>query len=652
MKKKSLYLGIALLIIIIGFLTFFRLTSSHQTTSVVQTPDLISLQNQIDQQLQTEIESDDYTFEHPFIKVNPYGNSPLTALVAFTTSEPQTIKVAIKGKDDLTSFNFTTNKNTNHLIPIYGLYANSINPVTLTLEDGKTQTIQLQTEALPDDFILPTNVSYDETLSSSDLFFYTPSSTGYTAAYDLNGDVRWYLTTANVWEINRLQNGNLILSSNRTVSEPYYMAGLMEMDLLGKVYVEYVFPGGYHHDVFELENGNFLIAGNNPNKNVVEDYVIELDRKTGDILKNWDLSSILPTTAGKSENWTEHDWFHNNSVYYDSLTDAIILSGRHQDAVISLDYETGNLNWIIGDSTNWPDSIKPYFFTPIGDNFEWQWSQHSAKVLPNGDLFIFDNGNNRSKNPLEYVDASHNYSRGVIYRVNPDEMKIEQIYEYGKELGASFYSPYISEVDYLGQNHYIVHSGGIGTVNGVPINQPPFFYQDVTLTSKTVELLNNQVVTLLEFPTHFYRTQKMPLYPNELNYTLEAGIRLGSLGETQTLQLDIGGLSKAKEIPSNDYQINLYQESDRLVFNANFKEGQKVKLILSKFGDQRIYDIRVSSTNYSAMCIDLFNPANVANSDVLSITKYINAEGLSGTYKLYIQIDNELYTLNQHVSFK
>ena len=32
------------------------------------------------------------------------------------------------------------------------------------------------------------------------------------------------------------------------------------MDLLEKIYYEYTLPGGYHHDVYEMENGNLLVA--------------------------------------------------------------------------------------------------------------------------------------------------------------------------------------------------------------------------------------------------------------------------------------------------------------------------------------------------------------------------------------------------------
>ena len=51
-------------------------------------------------------------------------------------------------------------------------------------------------------------------------------------------------------------------------------------------------------------------------------------------------------------------------------------------------------------------------------------------------------------------------------------MTVEQVFEYGKERGSSFYSPYISDVDYLDEGHYIVHSGGISYKNGQIQNQP------------------------------------------------------------------------------------------------------------------------------------------------------------------------------------
>lgn len=59
------------------------------------------------------------------------------------------------------------------------------------------------------------------------------------------------------------------------------------MDMLGKIYVEYSLPGGYHHDYYEMPNGNLLVASDdfNSGKGTVEDYIVELDRETGKIVK-------------------------------------------------------------------------------------------------------------------------------------------------------------------------------------------------------------------------------------------------------------------------------------------------------------------------------------------------------------------------------
>lgn len=43
--------------------------------------------------------------------------------------------------------------------------------------------------------------------------------------------------------------------------------------------------------------------------------------------------------------------------------------------------------------------------------------------------------------------------------------------------------------------------------------------------------------------------------------------------------------------------------------------------------------------------------SDVNDGDLLSVTNYINAEGLSGTYQLYIQIDGNVYKINQKVTF-
>ena len=599
--------------------------------------------------MQTELENDyvltdEDTFDNPRIIVNPYKISPLTALVMFKTNDSTIVNITVVGKDEKTTLTHSFSSTKEHYIPIYGLYAGTTNKVIISM-NGKEKVLEITTDQLPEDLNkATTTISEIEELDNS-FYFVTPSSDGYTAAYDIYGDVRWYLTENMIWDIQPLENGNLMLSTNRLVNSPYYTTGVVEMDYLGKIYYEYSLPGGYHHDVYEMPNGNLLLASDDFTSGYVEDYIVEIDRENGEIVKTWDLKDILKMDDGQSENWVEYDWFHNNSVWYDEKTNSITLSGRHQDAVINIDYATGTLNWIIGDKTNWSEEYHKYFFEPIGDDFEWQWSQHAAMITPEGYVFIFDNGNNKSKNEDEYVDASNSYSRGVLYKIDTVNMTIEQIWQYGKERGSEFYSPYISDVDYLNTNHYLIHSGGVVTYEGVAQNYPAGLTDYDALYSKTVEIKNDQVLFELSLDGNYYRAEKIDIYSN-VNYSNASGIRLGSLGETETdNHFNLVLFNKDFDEVKDKYNIKITKEVDRLVVEGTFKKEDSVTIILNSPFSQKNYDVRISTKPYTALCVDVFNK------DELTVTKYINDEGLSGKYYLFIKINGTIYDSDLYIYY-
>ena len=644
-KKKIVIIVLAIFVVILAVL--FRVISlfNDGENEVLQVSALIDKQAK----LEDDLESEGYTLDKPNVILNPYGNSPLSALVIFETKAAEEVKVTIEGKDELSTYTHTFDKEKVHYLPIYGLYAGVENEVIISAGD-KEKVLKIKTDDLPDDFIVPTSVFKDESRLTNDLYFFTPSSKGYMCAYDVNGDVRWYLSQRAIWEVNRLKNGHLLVSTERLVNEPYYSTGLYEIDMLGKIYTEYSLPGGYHHDYFEMENGNLLVASDDfdNEEGTVEDYVVELDRETGNIVKTFDLKDILNMEDGKSENWISYDWFHNNSVWYDKKSNSITLSGRHQDIVINIDYDSGKLNWILGDSTNFSEEYQKYFFK-LTDG-EWQWSQHAAMILPNGNVFLFDNGNNKSKNKDEYVKAEDSYSRGVIYKIDTEKMTAEEVWEYGKERGSSFYSPYISDVDYLDDGHYIVHSGGISYKDGVIQNQPAGIAESDELVSDTVEILNDKVIFEMKLPTNNYRVEKMSLY-GDGEFSLGKAKRVGSLGVSPISDQEFKFMMNGKKI-DDDYKshdISIKQESDRLVVSGTFKKGTPVKVILYKDMMENIYLMRVSKTPYTALCVDL-GDSSLDDEDIVA-TKYINSSGLTGKYTIYIEIDGVLYNTNEYVRF-
>ncbi len=637
-KLKNRLIFVAILTLLFMILLFIK--NSSNNTKIAKEKDLLAIQNESEKDFKTN----GYTLENPNIILNPYEISPLTALILFETPNEERVSITVKGKDKHTTFNNTFENTKKHYIPVYGLYPDSENEIILEYGNN-SKTIYIETEKLPDDFILPISVKVDKTKLDNQLYFFTPASVGYTAAYDINGDVRWYLTKNASWEIERLDNGNILLSTERLLIEPYYTTGMYEMNLLGKIFKEYKLQGGYHHDYFEMENGNFLVATCDPQSVTVEDIIVELDRETGEIIKQFDLKDILNQEDGKSESWSSRDWFHNNSVWYDKKTNSITLSGRHKDAVINFDYSSGKLNWIIGDSTNWDDEYQKYFFKPVGE-LEWQWSQHSAKITPEGYVFIFDNGNNKSKIEENYVPAIKSYSRGVMYEIDTNEMTIKQIWQYGKEKGSDFYSPYISEVDYLDKNHYLVHSGGIVYKDGVISNYPAGLSKGCDLVSHTVEILNDKEIFEIKLPTNNYRAEKMDIYnysDSNINFSnKELGIFSKTKIDSNKLALNL----TAKEIPK-EYNVSFIAEKDRLSFSGDFNENDDVKLILNKGFINKLYKIALKEEKHEALCIDIFSKNKT--DDKVSVTKFINYRSLFGRYNLYVEINGKVYNTKQHI---
>ena len=654
MTRQQKYILVAIaLILLIGTAIWAVLKSNTLDAQEVEV--ITSL---VDKQakLEKDFQNTNYRLAEPKIVVNPYEISPLTALVLFNTDKEEPVEVTIQGKDELSTFKHQFPAATSHRLPIHGLYADTENKVTLKTPSASHE-ITIKTDPLPDNFQKVVSVKNDKAKLTNSLYFLTSSAaTAHTSGYDVNGDLRWYLTEDLIWEIKRNQNGKMYLSTERLIYQPYYTTGIYEIDLLGKIYTEFSFEGGYHHDYHELANGNLIIASDDfkSNAGTVEDIIIELNPKTGEIVKTIDLKDILPVDQGKSIAWITFDWFHNNSVDYDPKTDSLILSGRHQDAVININYTSGKLNYIIGSPEDWGPEWQKYLLKSTGDGpFEWQWEQHAATFLPNGDILLFDNGNNKTKDRTKIIPAERSYSRAVIYRVDAAKKTIRQVWQYGKQRGSSYYSPFISDADYLGRDQVLVHSGGVNYKDGKVTDFPAGVVGADKLRSFTTEILDDKLVFELELDTNFYRAEKMPVYTDQdKQLALGAAKQIGDLGTTSTT--DLPGVDVSTAIPAKDEskanrQFWLKREYDRLVLSGNFKQGENVHLILQQFDQLKTYKVPVSKKPYTALCVDIFTEEETENG--IPIIFYVNQKGLVGKYNIFVKIDNQIYNTKQFVNF-
>lgn len=487
----------------------------------------------------------DFTIPADSVQLNPYGNAPLSALLKFTTSIAGHTKIVVKGKNGAASDisqEFTDNGKS-HAIPVLGLYPNYKNMVQVYVigsnNDTIKSTVNISTGPLPastpnlihtDVMDLANMVSGVNLVSSFSGYPDTPPLIPYIV--DSYGDIRWYLNYTNHpalgglfydCGISRLQNGNYYFSDQPS-------GHIYEVDVLGRIINTWAL-GGYtfHHNVTEEPNGNFLITATKPGSThtdgspTIEDYVLEINRTTGNIMNTWDLKESLDEYR-TTLNADPQDWIHTNAVIYDASDNTIIISGRVQ-GVFKLTYDN-HIKWILGPHTGWGknrrgEDLNQFLLTPLDasgnaitdanvisgnantTDFEWNWYQHSPIIIPNGDLMMFDNGSIRNFNT-----SLPTYSRAVEYKIDPVKMTVQQVWEYGKERGQETFSTIVSSVKYLADKNHVLFSPGYqvpnSTGNGGKIVEVDYATKKVVF-QMSVSSANGW---------GWHRVQRLDLYPN------------------------------------------------------------------------------------------------------------------------------------------
>jgi arylsulfate sulfotransferase len=383
-------------------------------------------------------------------------------------------------------------------IPVVGLYPDRVNKVLVTLEyEGGmlTDTVDVKTKPLASAFprieinklerskMEPGFHACDFHFANFGKFNSTPF------IFDDEGIIRWYLDLSFANEMlspfQRLSDGTILVVSRHEI---------YEFDMLGKILKRTEIDDNYgmHHDVLELPDGNLLIcvgtrdAFINLDGETIQsdsDFIILYDRKNSKILKEWDLAKHLDVSRDDINFLRPGDWLHMNALAYNEKEQSIIVSGKNQGLVkISMHDE---LNWILAPKKNWNKSgrmgngfeTSPFLLTAINkenraysnaiqngyksdDEFDFPWGQHAPKLLPNGNIIVFDNGSHRNFNDI------NNYSRAVEYEINDDKKTVKQIWQYGKERGEEMFSAIVGDVDYLPTTkNILVTSGHISPQN-------------------------------------------------------------------------------------------------------------------------------------------------------------------------------------------
>ena len=183
---------------------------------------------------------------------------------------------------------------------------------------------------------------------------------------------------------------------------------------------------------------------------------------------------------------TGRNWAHVNSVDYDPSDDSIIISSRHQSAIVKIGRDK-KVKWILASPEGWKKGWAEKVLTPVdakgnkikcegskceGD-FDWTWTQHTAWRIASkskGDIIYvsaFDNGDARGME--QPALAEEKYTRGVVYKIDQKKMTVEQVYEVGKKEGHDFYSPVTGLAKYMDdKDSFVVYCSTPGLYTGDP----------------------------------------------------------------------------------------------------------------------------------------------------------------------------------------
>ncbi|MCR8683289.1 aryl-sulfate sulfotransferase [Campylobacter sp. LMG 17559] len=534
------------------------------------------------------------------IKLNPYGLSPLSAVIVDGGYELSDVSVTIvpKPNGQTISYKVSSNKiKTYGGIPIFGLYPSYLNTVKVSYTKsafGKSEKVidevykiatggvniepsgSLVQRGVPfekvevlkvdkefeDRLYLVNNTPGKYSAKSSQAIWNNPSGgalewdeASNAFIVDTKGEIRWYLDNDKLMDKNNIYNRGIMMGFRQN-SDGALSFGFgqryVKYDLMGREIFNRILPSSYidfSHSMSQMPNGNYLLRVALANvkrpdgKNVrsVRDVILEVDNN-GNVVDEWRLFEILDpyraniikvldqgavclnvdvSKAGKTLSNEElakmdtseifgdiagtgvgRNWAHVNSVDYDPSDDSIIISSRHQSAIIKIGRDK-KVKWILGAHKGWGEKYKKALLQPIDKNgkniiceddyskcpgyknkeggFDFTWTQHTAFRIDEKSnkryiyITAFDNGDARAITQPAF--ASMKYSRAVVYKIDQKNKTVEQIWEYGKQRGNKWFSPITSLAEYYkDKNSIMVYSASAGMAfdlsKGVAIGEP------------------------------------------------------------------------------------------------------------------------------------------------------------------------------------
>ena len=447
----------------------------------------------------------------PTLDPNPNPSAPLVALLEIATDEPSSVTLHLKVGVSERDVEFD-GMATSHSLPLLGLVAGQEHVVRVSVADARgnradwPEPLRVTAEPLPED-LPPLEVRVSEPARMEPgVTLFSVSRFGIEEIYSLllavdpSGRVVWfYRTEHSIADVRRIRSGHLLYEAGAGRD-----ANFVEIDMAGNVArkwhgaslegaarnstaVDVTHP---HHEVFEMPSGNLLTLGselrrmnNYPSSEtspdapleaatVIDDVVTEFTRE-GEVVRRWSLLDLLDPyrlgydslSEGRNSLFPDagptRDWAHANAVIHDPSDDSYVVSVRHQDALVKIGRDSGELIWILGNLEGWRGRWSDSLLLPEPFDMLWPYHPHAPALTGSGNLLVFDNGNYRVRPFRPKPLSGSSFSRVVEYAIDAEGATVSETWPYGGPGDDIFYSPLVGDADWMPETgNVLVTDGG------------------------------------------------------------------------------------------------------------------------------------------------------------------------------------------------
>lgn len=630
-KKVIFGVIIVLVFILIATLIFYHSKMKEEQLqiskyfqdkeSIAALSDVLSEQEKVSEEIQNILSHGEYTFDDPYLLVDPYGISPLTALIIFKTDHEVEVEVVINGES------VTTMESSKiHSIPIYGLKAGIENRVLLKMNGQEHEVLIDRKDVSLDN--LEVEVPNSNAGISSELYFLSISDGDGAAAYDGNGNIVWNLSADYSLDIEFLKNGHIYLNNDNSSGLLESYEGFYELDYFGKIHKSYSLENGYHHELIALNDGTVIVAGSRQSEEpaYIGTFIYQINLETGEVLNSFDLYDIFSKVDIDFATQLLDKNIQLNSVSYNENTKDMVLSLRGINSIVFLNFESKEIHWIFGDATFYSEPFQKYMLK-VTDGSRLPKGQHTASLSEDGFLSVFNNDfdqiNSTSEDMMYYVN---NYSSATIYKIDGMNVSTHWNYDgnqqyFSYELGSFYTYSDQSKLINFGWTFYPdIYSPGRSIFDNVG-----------NTYAKIIEIDENDQTTFsATTPYGIYRAYKHKMYEEKTKNYLDLEFQLINNNQNSNL----------KKIKTN----TIFDSLSKAIDNPyNFQLTENTVSINVIFDRSEVVDIYLVSEDTHTYLMH-YKKENESMDSVINLN-------LEGNYAVYLKINDVMYDTRKILSF-